>query len=277
MNKMGLCQRFWCLIVTIVLVLTAAGIYPDYGNRSIEARGTVDTAGQLSVSTMKPDDFQNTQGIHLFAGISGTDQQDTQATGRAIVYSQEAFFTGASQLGGTSRRPKPPAKEEASQAVPEPAAKQPASVPVAAPAPEQIITSLKVTATGYTAGYESTGKTAKHPQYGITYSGVKVRRDKNAVSTIAADPKVLPLGSILYIPGYGYAVVADTGSAIKGRKIDLYFATTKQVYKEWGKKTVVVQLIKRGNGKCTESMLKNLGKAIQTYKTVPQNLLEEII
>jgi 3D (Asp-Asp-Asp) domain-containing protein len=155
--------------------------------------------------------------------------------------------------------------------------KQPASVPVAAPAPEQIITSLKVTATGYTAGYESTGKTAKHPQYGITYSGVKVRRDKNAVSTIAADPKVLPLGSILYIPGYGYAVVADTGSAIKGRKIDLYFSTTKQVYKEWGKKTVVVQLIKRGNGKCTESMLKSLGRAIQTYNAVPQYLLEEVI
>ncbi|WP_236334042.1 3D domain-containing protein [Paenibacillus auburnensis] len=200
-----------------------------------------------------------------------------------MVYSQEALNTEASQLGGTSRA-KQPSATNAPKATSAPsgkktdtAAKQPASVTVAAPAPEQIITSLKVTATGYTAGYESTGKTAKHPQYGITYSGVKVRRDKNAVSTIAADPKVLPLGSILYIPGYGYAVVADTGSAIKGRKIDLYFATTKQVYKEWGKKTVVVQLIKRGNGKCTESMLKNLGKAIQTYNTVPQNLLEEII
>ncbi|WP_310832345.1 3D domain-containing protein [Paenibacillus pedocola] len=259
MNKMGLCQRFWCLIVTIVLVLTAAGIYPDYGSKSVEASGMADTAGQLSVSTMKPGNFQNTQG------------------------SQEAILTEASQLGGTSRA-KQPSATNAPKATSAPSgkktdttAKQPASVTVAAPAPEQIITSLKVTATGYTAGYESTGKTAKHPQYGITYSGVKVRRDKNAVSTIAADPKVLPLGSILYIPGYGYAVVADTGSAIKGRKIDLYFATTKQVYKEWGKKTVVVQLIKRGNGKCTESMLKNLGKAIQTYNTVPQNLLEEII
>lgn len=283
MNKMGLCQRFWCLIVTIVLVLTAAGIYPDYGSKSVEASGMADTAGQLSVSTMKPGNFQNTQGSPFFTSSRGTDQQVMQSTGRAIVYSQEALITEASQLGGTSRA-KQPSATNAPKATSAPSgkktdttAKQPASVTVAAPAPEQIITSLKVTATGYTAGYESTGKTAKHPQYGITYSGVKVRRDKNAVSTIAADPKVLPLGSILYIPGYGYAVVADTGSAIKGRKIDLYFATTKQVYKEWGKKTVVVQLIKRGNGKCTESMLKNLGKAIQTYNTVPQNLLEEII
>ncbi|WP_445667189.1 3D domain-containing protein [Paenibacillus sp. FSL E2-8871] len=155
--------------------------------------------------------------------------------------------------------------------------KSPNSIPVAAPAPDQIITSMKVMATGYTAGYESTGKTSKHPEYGITYSGVKVRRDKNTVSTIAADPKVIPLGSILYIPGYGYGIVADTGSAIKGRKIDLYFATTKQVYKEWGKKSVVVQLIKRGNGTCTEVMLKKLTQAIETYNAVPQSLLEESI
>ncbi|WP_379133293.1 3D domain-containing protein [Paenibacillus sp. sgz500958] len=170
-----------------------------------------------------------------------------------------------------SSSPKPAAASSAKKE------KLPASIPVMAPEPEQIIRTLKVTATGYTAGYESTGKKPNHPEYGITYSGVKVRRDKNSLSTIAADPKVLPLGSILYIPDYGYAVVADTGSAIKGRKIDLYFSTTKQVYKEWGKKTVEIQLIKRGTGKCTEGMLKDLSKAIKTYKTVPQSLLEDII
>ncbi|KAF9133184.1 hypothetical protein BGX30_012389 [Mortierella sp. GBA39] len=105
----------------------------------------------------------------------------------------------------------------------------------------------------------------------------KVRRDKNTISTIAADPKWFPLGTILYVPGYGYGVVADTGSAIKGRKIDLYFSTTKQVYKEWGKKEVDVFVIKRGNGKCSEEMLQTLGKAIQTYKTVPASLLDEAV
>ncbi|WP_051503554.1 3D domain-containing protein [Paenibacillus forsythiae] len=155
--------------------------------------------------------------------------------------------------------------------------KEQSSIPVAAPAPEQIIRIFKMTATGYTAGFESTGKRPSHPEYGITYSGVKVRRDKNAVSTIAADPKVLPLGSILYVPGYGYAIVADTGSAIKGHKIDLYFATIRQVYSEWGKQTVEVQLIKRGSGKCTEAMLKNIGSAIRAYDTVPREMLDEII
>lgn len=248
MNKMGLYQRFWCLFVTIVLLLTAAGIYPENSYKSAQARGLEDTAGQVNNSTQVKSQVQ---------------RQDAGS---------------ASALGGVRREmPVTAPKAQAPASKPKTAVKQPASLPVAAPAPEQIITSIKVTATGYTAGYESTGKTASHPEYGITYSGVKVRRDKNAVSTIAADPKVLPLGSILYIPGYGYGIVADTGSAIKGRKIDLYFSTTKQVYKEWGKKSVVVQVIKRGNGKCTESMLKSLGNAIQTYKTVPQHILEEAI
>ncbi|MNO29429.1 Cell wall-binding protein YocH precursor [compost metagenome] len=136
---------------------------------------------------------------------------------------------------------------------------------------------VKVMATGYTAGYESTGKRPNHPQYGITYSGVKVRRDKNTVSTIAADLKVFPLGTILYIPGYGYGVVADKGSAIKGHKIDLYFKTTKQVFKEWGKKEVEVQVIRKGNGKLTEAMLKELGKAMEVSKEIPENLWEKAI
>nr|WP_082112328.1 3D domain-containing protein [Paenibacillus sp. DMB20] len=151
------------------------------------------------------------------------------------------------------------------------------SMPVSAPRADQVLHTVKVTATGYTAGYESTGKKPGHPQYGITFSGVKVKRDKNTVSTIAADPNVFPLGTILYIPDYGYGVVADIGSAIKGRKIDLYFATTKQVFKEWGKKDVEVQVIKRGSGKCTEQMLSRLGEAIATYRYFPASVLEEAI
>src|SRR5690625_3702645 len=50
--------------------------------------------------------------------------------------------------------------------------------------------SKRVTATGYTAGIESTGKTESHPLYGVTYSGAKVKRD--LYSTIAADLSVFP-------------------------------------------------------------------------------------
>ncbi|PZM65845.1 3D domain-containing protein [Paenibacillus dendritiformis] len=139
-----------------------------------------------------------------------------------------------------------------------------------APGKQQVIKSVKVIATGYTAGVESTGKKPGHPEYGITYSGVKVRRDY--VSTIAADLSVFPLGSILYIPGYGYGIVTDIGSKIKGNKIDLYFHTTKQVYKQWGKKEVEVQLIQEGSGKVSEDMLNQLNEAVFKTGSIPKSL-----
>lgn len=117
---------------------------------------------------------------------------------------------------------------------------------------------VQVIATGYYAGVRSTGKSPSHPAYGITYSGLKVLRDKVAFSTIAADPKVFPIGTVLYIPDYGYGVVADTGGAIKGKKIDLYFDSLDQVYKEWGKKTLDVYVVKRGSGKMTEEIWNGL-------------------
>jgi 3D (Asp-Asp-Asp) domain-containing protein len=123
-------------------------------------------------------------------------------------------------------------------------------------------TAVEVVATGYSAGKESTGKNPSHPEYGITFSGLKVVRDGKALSTIAADPKVFPLGTVLFIPGYGYGVVADTGSAIKGKKIDLFFNTKNQVYEQWGKKTVKVFVVKEGTGKINEGIWNQLKKEV---------------
>ncbi|WP_156288531.1 3D domain-containing protein [Oceanobacillus salinisoli] len=126
--------------------------------------------------------------------------------------------------------------------------------------------SKTVVATGYTAGIESTGKTESHPQYGITYSGVKVKRD--LYSTIAADTSIFPIGTILFIPGYGYGVVADTGSAIKGNKIDLYYDTVEDVYSEWGKQEVEVYVVEQGDGSLTEEELTvlNENEALQVFR-----------
>lgn len=124
---------------------------------------------------------------------------------------------------------------------------------------------VEVVATGYSADKESTGKSPGHPEYGITRSGVRVRKD--TFSTIAADPAVFPLGTILFIPDYGFGVVADTGSAIKGYKLDLYFHTRAQVYQEWGKRKVHVYVLRRGDGKVTEVMMDRLN----SMKAVPVN------
>lgn len=130
----------------------------------------------------------------------------------------------------------------------------PDTIHIVGPSEEQLQTmeKVQVVATGYTAGYESTGKTPDHPGYGITYSGVRVRRDH--VSTIAADLTLFPLGTVLWIPDYGYGIVSDIGGAIKGNKIDLYFETEEDVYRYWGKKTVDVFIVEKGSGRLTEAM-----------------------
>ncbi|MGP4076626.1 3D domain-containing protein [Halobacillus sp. K22] len=124
-----------------------------------------------------------------------------------------------------------------------------------------------VTATGYTAGPESTGKTPDHPGYGITFSGVNVKRD--LYSTIAADLNVFPIGTVLFIPDYGYGVVADKGSAIQGNELDLYFPTVEAVYEQWGKKTIDVYVIEVGNGTLSEKRLKvlNENESLQVFRS----------
>lgn len=130
-----------------------------------------------------------------------------------------------------------------------------------------------VMATGYTAGYESTGKTEAHPSFGITFSGVKVKRD--LYSTIAADTSVFPIGTILFIPEYGYGVVADTGSAIVGNKIDLYFNTVEDVFNEWGKKEVEVFIIQEGNGSITEEELVALNEENEALQVFRQQFISK--
>lgn len=77
---------------------------------------------------------------------------------------------------------------------------------------------LQSTLTAYTAGKESTGKEPGHPAYGITRSGSKAEEGR----TIAVDPAVIPLGTTVLIEGIGIRTAEDTGSAIKGTRIDVF-------------------------------------------------------
>lgn len=132
--------------------------------------------------------------------------------------------------------------------------------------------SKKVQATGYTAGAESTGKAPDHPLYGITYSGVEVKRD--LYSTIAADLSIFPIGTILFIPDYGYGVVADKGEAIKGNKIDLFYNTVDDVYNQWGKKEIDVYIIEMGNGDLTEKELAQLNED-ETMQVFREEIIQD--
>ena len=77
---------------------------------------------------------------------------------------------------------------------------------------------------------ESSGKPPTHPDYGITYSGLPLTR-----GLVAVDPKVIPLGTRLFVPGYGFALAADTGGGIIGDMIDLGYPDGVEVdwYTGW--------------------------------------------
>lgn len=100
---------------------------------------------------------------------------------------------------------------------------------------------LKFKTSAYTAA--SCGKNSGSPGYGRTATGVYAKRDPYGYSTVAVDPKVVPYGTKLYIPGYGLAVAQDTGGAIHGYKLDLYFNTLNQCY-SWGVRYVNVYVLK---------------------------------
>lgn len=58
---------------------------------------------------------------------------------------------------------------------------------------------------------------------------------------VAVDPSVIPLGTRMTIPGYGEGVAADTGGAVRGATIDLWFPTVAQAH-AWGRRTVTITL-----------------------------------
>jgi len=59
---------------------------------------------------------------------------------------------------------------------------------------------------------------------------------------IAVDPRVIPLGTKVYVPGYGYAIAADTGGAIKGNRIDVCFDSGAEAIR-WGRRTVTITIL----------------------------------
>lgn len=71
---------------------------------------------------------------------------------------------------------------------------------------------------------------------GTTATGIPV-----GWGVVAVDPSVIPLGTRMYIPGYGEGVAADTGGAVRGREIDLWFPTRAQAL-AWGRRTVTITI-----------------------------------
>ncbi|MGB4593622.1 MAG: 3D domain-containing protein [Coriobacteriia bacterium] len=122
------------------------------------------------------------------------------------------------------------------------ASKSPAPVKSSVAAPKSGST-IKMTSTAYTPWDAGCG-------------GLSVVERKLAAynvptgwGIVAVDPKVVPLGSKVYVPGYGYAIAADTGGAIKGNRIDVCFwsggeSASRTAALNWGRRTVTITIVK---------------------------------
>jgi 3D (Asp-Asp-Asp) domain-containing protein len=93
-----------------------------------------------------------------------------------------------------------------------------------------VASAMRMVATAYTAHCDGCS--------GITASGRPAGR-----GIVAVDPRVIPLGTKLYIPGYGVAIAGDTGGAIVGARIDLGFNSERNAI-EFGRREVTIYRLK---------------------------------
>ncbi|MFK3936453.1 peptidoglycan-binding protein [Alkalihalobacillus sp. NPDC078783] len=139
-----------------------------------------------------------------------------------------------------------PATEEApAQAEEEPATEQPAQEESsqAEESVEETQTSNQSSeATGQTIQVEATAYTANCAGCsGVTATGIDLNANPNQ-KVIAVDPSVIPLGSRVYVEGYGEAIAGDTGGAINGNKVDLYMQSHGDAV-AFGRKTINVTIL----------------------------------
>lgn len=104
----------------------------------------------------------------------------------------------------------------------------------------EIAAETQEASTSYKATY--TMEATAYAGDNITATGATPVRNPNGLSTIAVDPSIIPLGSKVYIPGYGEAIAEDTGGAIKGHRIDLFLNSENECI-NWGRRNVTLHVL----------------------------------
>ncbi|PQZ56798.1 enterotoxin [Bacillus sp. MYb209] len=194
----------------------------------LNVRAEANTNSEI-LGTLKKDDM-----------IETTNQ--VQNEWLQFEYNGKTAYVHVPFLTGTA-----PVIEKQETPAPAKAAAPAASKPAAKPAVKAAETSepsggreLTVVATAYTAHPSENGGT-----YGgrvLTAMGHDLTANPN-MKMIAVDPKVIPLGSKVWVEGYGEAIAGDTGGAIKGNRIDILLGSDSAANK-WGRKTVKVKILK---------------------------------
>jgi 3D (Asp-Asp-Asp) domain-containing protein len=171
------------------------------------------------------------------AGIVASLRRQGNVTRRAIARLQEQAKAAQQRSAKLSA---PPAPVTATATAP-----TPTPTPTPAPAPATTTTTPSTTTTPPPTTTSPPAQSGTRTLVvdavayhlpGKTASGLPV-----GVGVIAVDPRVIPLGTRVFVPGYGPAVAADVGTAIIGNIIDLWMPTTAQA-RAWGRRTVTITI-----------------------------------
>ena len=146
----------------------------------------------------------------------------------------EAEAAAQAELARESQPP-PPSPVAAPAPSPSPSPPAPAPAPGAPPtAPSPSPPPPPAPPGGPGRGSQMTVVATAYALRGTTAVGLETRP-----GIIAVDPRVIPLGSKMFVPGYGEGVAADTGSAVKGAIIDVWLPTVEEAL-QWGRRTVTI-------------------------------------
>ena len=146
---------------------------------------------------------------------------------RAAELETRAAEIQAQAAAQTSPSPSPPPGGTSTTPTPQAPPPTPASPPSAPP-------TIEIDGGGALAGSQLTVEATGYALTGTTAVGLQTQH-----GIIAVDPRVIPLGTKMSVPGYGDGVAADTGSAVKGAIIDLWFPTVQEAL-NWGRRTVTI-------------------------------------
>lgn len=200
----------------------------------------------LPFDTVEQEDASVAAGRRIVTrkGVNGTAMRIYEvlvvgeAETRRTVKAEEVLTAAVPELVTVgTRAPEPPK-------APNPTAKAPTPTGGAVPGatPPTGGTKMAVTSTAYTPWDPGCGGMAVIERKLAGY------RIPDGWGIVAVDPSVIPLGTKVHVPGYGYAVAADIGGAIKGQKIDVCFwaggeSAAKAKARAWGRRAVTITIL----------------------------------
>ncbi|MGH0635639.1 cell wall-binding protein EntC [Bacillus pacificus] len=172
------------------------------------------------------------------AAVKAQEAAKAREAAKAQAEAEAQAAVKAQEAAKAREAAKAQAEAEAAAKAQKPATQQPVAKETETSAPSSS-RELRVVATAYTAdplenGYKAGDQVKSALGHNLTANP--------NMKLIAVDPSVIPLGSKVWVEGYGVAIAGDTGGAIKGNKIDVLMPD-KGTSSNWGRKTVTVKVL----------------------------------